>query len=497
MLHVPLLAPARLVLTHAVLQVEHGVALLRVLLQLILGRRVDHRVAPLLRRGGIVVQAAHLSGCHALLRTVVVTLRALWYLDAASLAVTAEEGLCGWVDEVHASDIHEVVVEAGHQWIGDGHPAALAVGLHVVLLAADIQHHLASLWGLDAEVGATLLVHLRKFIAWYGGLCQNGIGRHLYLLGHLDVGAHGLEAQLTGHGLTVATAQLSIAGSIEVQTVRAVGAVVRRDDLGRVQRLGQLVNLFLTGDADTLAAGLYDVARIEGHLLGFQLQVAAEVVVHLFHHACPFGVASVRLALVHQDALDHTVLLGLLGQCHQSLVGVVVVGLEHTRHPAGSPFHVTLDAVGQETLDVDAADGHVDHAHLDMLWQRLHQCTAEPVGRGQSCVGTAQRRHCLAPLAHLATPLRVVNGRHQQEAWTRTHQVLGLRARCALHVRLSETQEDVEVRVYGSPRVCQGPCRQCHQHQAFHHCSHHNIKCSILNSQFLILNSQFSILNSQ
>ena len=146
-----------------------------------------------------------------------------------------------------------------------------------------------------------------------------------------------------------------------------------------MQRLGQFVNLLLTADADALAAGLYDVSGIEVHFFRLQFQVTAEVVVHLLHHAGPFRVARVRLTLVHQDTLDDAVLLSLLGQCDQTLVGIVVVGFEHALHPVRGFLQISWNAVRQETLDVDTADSHVDDTDLDVLRQRSHQRTAEPV----------------------------------------------------------------------------------------------------------------------
>ena len=107
--------------------------------------------------------------------------------------------------------------------------------------------------------------------------------------------------------------------------------------------LRQFVDLFLTTDADTLAVGLHNLAGIEVHLLGLEVQVAAEVVVDALHLGSPLGVAGVRLALVHEDALDDTLFLGFAGQGDQPLVGIVVVGLEHALHPAGG---LGLDIAG-------------------------------------------------------------------------------------------------------------------------------------------------------
>ena len=259
-------------------------------------------------------------------------------------------------------------MESGHEGISHCHKVTLAVGLHVVLLAADIDNDLTGLRSGDAEIGTAFLVHLRILIAGDGGLGDDGIGRSLDALGHLDIRALRLITQETGDGLTIAAAQLTITGSVEVQTVRTVRTVIRRNDLCGVQRLRQFVDLLLTTDADTLATGLYDIAGIEVHLLGLQLQVAAEVIIHLLHHTCPLRITGVRLTLMHQDTLDDTVLLSLLGQRDQTLVWIVVVGGEHTLHPTrGFCLHVVVDAVGQETLDVDTADGNVDHTDLDFL----------------------------------------------------------------------------------------------------------------------------------
>ena len=230
-----------------------------------------------------------------------------------------------------------------------------------------------------------------------------------------------------------------------------------------MQGLGQLVNLFLTTDAHTLAISLHNVAGKEVHLLGLQLQVATQVVIDLLHHTSPLRVAGVGLALMHQDALDDTILLGLLGQRHQSLVGVVVVGLQHALHPLRSPLHIAGNAVGQEAADVDAAYGHMDNANRDVLRQRGHHGAAKPVGRRQSRIGTTQGCRRLAPLTLFASLLRKVYRRHQQEARTRTLHILSLRTGCTLHVRLSETQEDIEIGVYGSLHLQRR--QQRHQHR--------------------------------
>ena len=78
-------------------------------------------------------------------------------------------------------------MEAYGQRIGDSHEVTLAVGLHLVFLAADINDDLAGFGSCNAEIGTAFLVNFRKFIARNGGLSDESIGGHLYLLRHFNV----------------------------------------------------------------------------------------------------------------------------------------------------------------------------------------------------------------------------------------------------------------------------------------------------------------------
>ena len=387
-LHLTLQHPAGLTLTHAMLQIQHRILLLAIL---ILGRRINQSMAPLtkLRVGTVVVDATHLTMRNSHLRTVVVTLGTLGNFQATSLTVTTEVGLTGRIDEVDAIDIHKVIVEANRQWISDSHKAALTVRLHLIFLTANIYHDLTSLRGRYAEVGTALLVNLGGFIARDGILYGHSIGRNLNLLGNRHIlGALGFETEVTGNSLSIAASQFTIACSIEVQAVRTIRAVVRRDDLTGMDGLGQFVNLLLTTNADALATSLNDVTYIKVYLFGLQLQVATEV---LRHHTSPLGVTSIGLALVHQDTLDDTILLGLLGQLHQTLIGVVVVSGQHTLHPTWSLLlSILFDAIRQETLDINTTDSHMDDANSDVIGCRSHHRATKPVGRSQTRVWTTQ-----------------------------------------------------------------------------------------------------------
>ena len=203
-------------------------------------------------RGG-VVDAAHLTGRHVRLRTVVVTLGTLGYLDAAGLSVATEEGFCGGVDEVLPTYINKIIVEADGERVGDCAPCALLVTAHLVLLATDIDHHLISLRRGHPEIGPALTIHLREIVAGNGGLCYVGI------VGH-DEGCLHLIAQEGQHLFTIAPPQFTIARGIEVQIVRPIGAAGGRDNDGGVEGLGQFVDLLVHGDALSLTIGLYHLA---------------------------------------------------------------------------------------------------------------------------------------------------------------------------------------------------------------------------------------------
>ena len=138
---------------------------------------------------------------------------------------------------------------------------------------------------------------------------------------------------------------------------------------------------------------------------------------------------------MHQHALDNTILLSLLGQLDDTGIGIVVVGFEHSLHPSGSlRLDIVVNAVGHETLNLNATNGYVDNTNLDVLGQGSHEGTSKPVGRRQSRIGTTEGRCSLTPNALLTSTLLVIDGRHQQKARPGAHQVLCLGACSALHV---------------------------------------------------------------
>ena len=299
---------------------------------------------------------------------------------------------------------------------------------------------------LDAQTGngRTLVLHEQCLLFQGEALAEVGSALTGREMGILIARTHLITQQLE-HRLAIAAPQLAIARHVEVQLVGQVGTACRGDDVGSRNGLGQGVDLTVHGDTLPLAVRLHHLAYQQGHLRGLEVQVAQQALIDALHLACPSGLARIRLSLMHQYSLDDSILLCPPGQRQQPLIGIVVVGLQHAFHPVGSFFGIGSNLVGHEALDTDAPDGDMNYSHPDMLGQRLDERASEPVGRRQSRVGTAQGGSGLAPLTFSPAPLRIVDGRHEKKTGSRSRYILCFRLGSPLHVRLSETQEDIEI----------------------------------------------------
>ena len=307
---------------------------------------------------------------NALLWTIIVALRPLRNLKTTCLTVTTEISLRCRIDEVYTFDIHEIIVEANGQRIGNGHETALTIRLHIILLTADIYYHLTSLRSIDAEISTTLTVNLWELISRDGILYSYSISRNLNSLRHFDIWTLGLIAKVTGHSLAITATKLAVASSIEVQTVGTIGTAIRRYHLRGMKRKWQLIYLLLTADANALTIGLNDITSIKGHILRFKLKVTTQIVINLLHHTSPLGVAGIGLTLVHQDTLDNTILLSLLCQSYQALIWVIVISSQHTLHPVRRlGLYIVINTVGQESFDIDTTDSNMNYTYLNIFGQ--------------------------------------------------------------------------------------------------------------------------------
>ena len=233
-----------------------------------------------------------------------------------------------------------------------------------------------------------------------------------------------------------------------MQTVGTIRAIGGRNHLCGVNGLWQFVYLLVHGDALTFTVSLYHFTSQQRHFLWFQFKVAKHTIIYFLNFVCPFGVARVRFSLMHQYSLDDTIVLGFLRQFDDTLVRIVVVSFQHVLHPSWSRLHIFWNFLWHESFNLDTANGNVNDSHANVFWQRRNQRTTKPVGRCQSVIGATEWRNCFTPFSLFPVSLWVIYGRHQQETWTRTYQVLCFWTGCTFHVGLSETDENVKVRVY-------------------------------------------------
>ena len=68
--------------------------------------------------------------------------------------------------------------------------------------------------------------------------------------------------------------------------------------------LWQTVHLYVMTGAATTHVGILKFSSKERHVFGLQIEVGQKVVVDLLHHVGPFGISTVRAALMEQDTLD-------------------------------------------------------------------------------------------------------------------------------------------------------------------------------------------------
>ena len=153
---------------------------------------------------------------------------------------------------------------------------------------------------------------------------------------------------------------------------------------------------------------------------------------------------------------------------------------------------------------MDSADGHVDDADADFLWQGGYERATEVVNGCQSVVRAAQRRQGRIPLAHLAAAAVVVHGSHHEETGIHAFEVLCLRAGSAFHIRLSEAEEDVEIGVGSSTGADEGCSQQRghHERSEMFHCTirvdgDYNFVCKVITKKALLYSRNVCISSDE
>ena len=204
------------------------------------------------------------------------------------------------------------------------------------------------------------------------------------------------------------------------------------------------------GSAHSSSVRIHDFTDQKRHDLSLKPQIADKIVIDLLELVRPARVAGIRLTLMHQNTLDDTVLLSQFSHLHKSCVRIIIVCRQHPLHPAGSTVcNIICNAVRKESLDMASSYGDIDDTDLDILRKGFNQSPSEIVSRCKACILAAQRRNSRVPLAFHPSSFLIIDASHHLEAFTDSFKILFLDPRITLHIRLAETEIDMEVRVLG------------------------------------------------
>ena len=175
----PCSGPGPLALARAVLQIQHGVAPLR--LAVVVGRRIDEGPAGLGRDLRMVPQGTDFPVRHVL-AGIEVELR-VGHFQAAGLLPPTEEGLARRVVDAEPIDDQLVIVKAGTHGRGGHRPHAGSVLLHLegavaepIVVAARSESDLAGVRGFQAEGHAQIVVDLGKLATGHVARCGLAVG---------------------------------------------------------------------------------------------------------------------------------------------------------------------------------------------------------------------------------------------------------------------------------------------------------------------------------
>jgi len=254
-------------------------------------------------------------------------------------------------------------------------------------------------------------------------------------------------AQDGKHLQSVAGAEFTISGGSEVEVVRAAGAAVRSNVIGRGGRPRQVGDDLVHARARPLLILWHQAAGEQRHFLGLEVEILEQAVVDIFHFVGPLLVIGIGFALVQQDAFDDPIVLGQLRHRDEMLVRIATVDADDVGHPPGRCRRIMLKRILLEQLDFAASNRNVHDANLDARRQVGNQCAAEIIRWAESCRGPAERRSGGIPVALRSLLLWKIYGGENFEAIVHPGLVLFFYARKSLHIGLAETQKDPEVRV--------------------------------------------------
>ncbi len=135
MIHLSLSAPAGFIFTHAMLQIQYRIALLR--MNFILCRCVHHATTELFLRFGVIRTGTNLP-VRYLLRTIIIPLLTFRDFDATCHTAATEERIAGRICYRHPVCNQEIIMESYRQRVGRCRPESSGIFPHIILLSATI-----------------------------------------------------------------------------------------------------------------------------------------------------------------------------------------------------------------------------------------------------------------------------------------------------------------------------------------------------------------------
>ena len=168
---------------------------------------------------------------------------------------------------------------------------------------------------------------------------------------------------------------------------------------------------------------------------------------------------------MQQDSLDDAHLLGFLRHLNETAIRVAAIVARGKLSPPliGILIELVLIEVLVEHLDGAATHGNGNHTDF-LIRECIHHCTSEIVGRAELTHWTDDRALRRIPVSKFTLGRIKITGCQHLETLIYVSHILSFPLGIALHVRLSETQVDIEVGVY--LRICM------RQHRCQHSTNH-------------------------
>ena len=196
-----------------------------------------------------------------------------------------------------------------------------------------------------------------------------------------------------------------------------------------------------------------------------EAKVSQHIFIDLFHLVGPVCLTIVRAALVQQDALDDTCLLGLPGHLDDAAVRVCAIVIPGYLSP---PLIVIVFVFLLVQILVEHLDGTAAHSNgndTDLLvGEFLYHRTTEIVGRSQFAHRADDRAFGLIPVAQCTLGIVKVARCQHLETLIDIPFVLGFPLGIAFHIRLPETDIDIEIGI----NFCVHIEIAGHQHETSH-----------------------------